>query len=90
MKQLCEYTGMSCRLGGGKSPVVNEDLRIHFKHTIHIPDNQQTSNLPPDIGSFPLKKVSDFANELPESMVLKGGLFCLVHREYFELSYAEA
>ncbi|OBS23273.1 hypothetical protein FPOA_03825 [Fusarium poae] len=52
-----------------------DDLVIEFKRTIRVPDNNDTNNLPPDEGSFPLYKVDDHAEELPLSMAQKGGLF---------------
>jgi hypothetical protein len=82
MEQAQEYTGMSCRKDHDNL-VVNEDLKIFFKRTIRVPDNQQNSDLPPDLGKFPLKKVSDFADKLPESMASKGGLFFPMHCKYF-------
>jgi hypothetical protein len=85
MKQAREYTGMSCKLDKNDGLVVNEDLVIYFRRTIRVPDNQQTSALPPDLGSFPMRKVSDLTDELPESMVSKGGLFFPMHRKYLAL-----
>jgi hypothetical protein len=88
MKQAQEYTGMSCRLMGGSSTfIVNEDLQISFKRTIRVPDNQKNSDLPPDLGSFPLKKISDYADKLPESMASKDGLFFPMYREYLAILY---
>jgi hypothetical protein len=43
------------------------------------PDNKTTHNLPPDLGNFPLYNVSQFKDEMPESMALKGGAFMPVH-----------
>jgi hypothetical protein len=72
MEQAQEYTGMSCRKDHDNL-VVNEDPKIFFKRTIRVPD----------LGKFPLKKVSDFADKLPESMASKGGLFFPMHCKYF-------
>ncbi|PTD02116.1 hypothetical protein FCULG_00012190, partial [Fusarium culmorum] len=52
-----------------------DDLEISFKRTVRVPDNDDTNNLPPDAGSFPLYKVDDYAETLPLSMAQKGGLF---------------
>jgi hypothetical protein len=88
MKQAQEYTGMSCRLMGGSSIfIVNEDLQISFKRTVRVPDNQQNSHLPPSLGSFSLKEISDYADKLPESMASKGGLFFPMYREYLTVLY---
>jgi hypothetical protein len=40
-----------------------------------VPDNDQAPALPPDLGSFPLFKVDDYAKNLPDKMARKGGLF---------------
>ncbi|KAF2649096.1 hypothetical protein K491DRAFT_708357 [Lophiostoma macrostomum CBS 122681] len=55
--------------------VVNNDLRISFRRTIRVPDNQQVSYLPPDLGKFPLTPVMDHHSRLPKDVSKKGGLF---------------
>ncbi|KAF2805015.1 ubiquitin-domain-containing protein [Mytilinidion resinicola] len=55
--------------------VLNEDLEISFRRTIRVLDNKQTSNLPPDLGAFPLYPVSKYAKTLPADMTSKGGVF---------------
>ncbi|KAM0468793.1 hypothetical protein ACHAP7_010578 [Fusarium lateritium] len=52
-----------------------DGLVITFKRTIRVPDNDESTALPPDMGSFPLFKVDDYANTLPVNMAQKGGLF---------------
>lgn len=52
-----------------------QNLRISFKRMIRVPDNAEKAALPPDIGNFPLFKVSDFASNLPLPMARKGGVF---------------
>jgi hypothetical protein len=58
------------------------NLSISFKRTVRVPDNGQTNNLPPGLGSFPLYNVADFSNVLPQDMVEKGGLFLAMYRKY--------
>ena len=53
----------------------HHELSLSFRRTIRVPDNQQASHLPPDLGKFPLSKVSDHEQELPAAIVTKGGLF---------------
>jgi hypothetical protein len=53
----------------------NEQLKIPFRRTICVPDNAGRSQLPPDIGAFPLYKVNDYAKSLSENMVAKAGVF---------------
>ncbi|KAM0190406.1 hypothetical protein ACHAPI_009395 [Fusarium lateritium] len=52
-----------------------DGLTITFKRTIRVPDNDESTALPPDMGSFPLFKVDDYADTLPVNMAQKGGLF---------------
>lgn len=72
---------LKCVLEDGKKIVVNDDLRITFKRTIRVPDNHQTSRLPPTLGSFPLKPISKYAKNLPASMATKGGVFLPMYRK---------
>ncbi|KAF9777149.1 hypothetical protein IL306_004576 [Fusarium sp. DS 682] len=55
--------------------VTLDDLTITFRRTIRVPDNKNTSALPPDSGIFPLFKVKDYAEKLPLPMAHKGGIF---------------
>ncbi|RKL04793.1 hypothetical protein BFJ71_g3573 [Fusarium oxysporum] len=55
--------------------VTIDDLTITFRRTIRVPDNKNTSGLPPDEGIFPLFKIEDYARKLPLSMAQKGGMF---------------
>lgn len=61
------------------------DLDISFRRTVRVPDNQQLSQLPPNIGKFPLFQVKDYADKMPREMVDKGGLFIPMYRkQYFQ------
>jgi hypothetical protein len=60
--------------------LVDSRLKLSFRRTIRVPDNQQTSNLPPSLGAFPLKRVSEYVAKLPNSMAAKGGLFFPMYR----------
>lgn len=71
---------LTCRLEG-HAIVINDDLHITFERTIRVPDNQQTSYLPPDLGTFPLKPVSKFTSKLCPSMAAKGGVFFPMYRK---------
>ncbi|KAK2003650.1 integral membrane protein [Colletotrichum falcatum] len=54
----------------------NKDvLSIRLNRTIRVPDNRDTSSLPPGMGTFPLFRVRDFAHRMPEGMAAKGGVF---------------
>jgi hypothetical protein len=58
-----------------------DDLRITFRRTIRVPDNHESSDLPPDMGKFPLYKVDKYADRLPISMTQKGGIFLPMYRK---------
>ncbi len=53
---------------------LGDDLTMSFRRTVRVPDNIKASLLPPDLGAFPLYRVSQY-DKLPETMKAKGGLF---------------
>ena len=53
----------------------NEKIDISFPRTIRVQDNQDTSELPPGLGYFPLYAVKDYEDTLPAGMTSKGGCF---------------
>jgi hypothetical protein len=58
-----------------KSILINNDLRISFRRTVRVPDNQHIADLPPDLGAFPLEQVDDFTSTMGAEMTAKGGVF---------------
>ena len=60
-----------------RNPNTLRGLDISFKQTVRVPDNNEASHLPPNLGEFPLYKVQNYANKLPQNMVEKGGVFYL-------------
>ena len=54
---------------------------ISFQRTIRVADGQDTSRLPPSLGTFPLYAVSAFEKQLPQTMAEKGGLFFPMYRK---------
>tara|TARA_R110002003_G_scaffold214_6_gene16055 strand:+ start:4264 stop:5103 length:840 start_codon:yes stop_codon:yes gene_type:complete len=79
MSTSANNNGMVCTFHNDKI-FVNNDLCITFERTIRVPDNDSSSSLPPELGEFPLHKVSDYATKLPRSMAAKGGLFFPMHQ----------
>ncbi|HLU11181.1 MAG TPA: hypothetical protein VK003_16025 [Oceanobacillus sp.] len=63
--------------------VTVKDNRLHFgdgfsivfERTLRIPDDGKTYPLPPGLGAFPILKVADFADKLPEDWRKHGGVF---------------
>lgn len=68
------------RRQGGK-----ETMKISFKRTVRVPDNDAISELPPDMGNFPLYKVSSYAQSLPAEMVKTGGIFMPMYRKSYAI-----
>ncbi len=58
-----------------------ESLKISFRRTIRVPDNDRNSSLPPGMGNFPLYSTANYKNNLSVDMALKGGLFLPMYRE---------
>jgi hypothetical protein len=54
---------------------IGENLTINFQRTLRIPDDNNTYPLPPGLGNFPICKVSDYLDRVPESWKDKGDFF---------------
>lgn len=48
---------------------------MSLRRTIRGPENKKSFELPPDLGTFPIYSVSDYKDQLPESLAAKGGVF---------------
>jgi hypothetical protein len=63
------------------------NLSISFERTLRIPDDDQVYPLPPSLGSFPICKVEDYLDKVPEAWREKGGVFIpMYQREALWLS----
>ena len=51
------------------------ELAIGFQRTLRIPDDNHSYNLPPGLERFPLSRVDDFPDNLPDSWNEHGGVF---------------
>jgi hypothetical protein len=49
-------------------------LRINFQRTLRIPDDDNNYPLPPGLGSFPLRHVDDFHEQVPDKWLEHGGV----------------
>lgn len=63
-------------------PEVHEEARcrIDFQRTLRIPDDGRDYPLPPGLGSFPLRHIDDFASNLPEAWLTRGGVIMPMHQ----------
>lgn len=57
-------------------PSIEPDAQfsISFMRTLRIPDTDQTYFLPPGLGTFPLRHVEDYAENLPAHTLGRGGV----------------
>ena len=51
---------------------IGERFALSFQRTLRIPDDGKAYPLPPTLGTFPLRRVSDFAARLPEQWSTPG------------------
>lgn len=58
------------------------NLDISFQRTVRVADNAVVNELPPSCGSFPLFNTADHADNLPEHLQNKGGLFFPMYRKF--------
>ena len=53
----------------------SDSLKISFKRTIRVPDNNENNFLPPSLGDFPLYSVANYRKTLSPQILAKGGIF---------------
>ena len=51
------------------------ELAIEFQRTLRIPDDNRAYDLPPGLGRFPLSRVDDYPDNLPDAWHPHGGVF---------------
>lgn len=67
---------------------IGPHFSVSFQRTLRIPDDGRTYPLPSGLGCFPLHRVADFADRVPESWRERGGVFLPMHqREAMWLSF---
>ncbi|GGW10911.1 hypothetical protein GCM10018980_49580 [Streptomyces capoamus] len=72
--------GNTLRLPGG--------VAVRFVRTLRLPESG-THPLPPGLGEFPVRRVADYADRVPEPMRARGGVMLPVYlREAMWLSFA--
>lgn len=61
---------------------------LSFQRTLRIPDDGKTYPLPPGLGRFPILRVADFDDRVPEAWRERGGVFIpMYQREALWLSF---
>ena len=67
---------------------LGERLSVSFQRTLRIPDDGRSYPLPPSLGPFPLHRVEDHADRVPERWRREGGVFlALYQREALWLGF---
>ena len=52
-----------------------EDFSLNFQRTLRIPEDGKTYPLPPGLGNFPVCRVEDYRDTVPQSWLKHGGVF---------------
>ncbi|KAG2372731.1 hypothetical protein C9374_000397 [Naegleria lovaniensis] len=67
---------------------VEDNIGVTFHRTLRIPDDGKIYPLPPSLGSFPVKRVDDYLDRVPEAWKKQGGVFIpLYQREAMWLEF---
>ena len=65
-----------------------EDFSVAFSRTLRIPDDGRFYPLPPGLGSFPVRRIDDYADRVPEEWRQHGGVLVPVYqREAMWISF---
>jgi hypothetical protein len=68
--------------------VFGEGFSLNFQRTLRIPDDGKTYPLPPGFGTFPVCKVEDYRERVPEAWAEHGGVFIpMYQREALWISF---
>ncbi|MEO8564222.1 MAG: hypothetical protein ABI601_19230, partial [bacterium] len=67
---------------------VGRFFEVSFQRTLRIPDDGRDYPLPPGLGSFPIRRVRDYADKVPQAWRDAGGFFLpMYQREALWLSF---
>lgn len=70
---------------------IGRHFSVSFQRTLRIPEDGRTYPLPPGLGSFPIRRVADFADRVPASWREHGGVFIpMYQREALWMSFHAA
>ncbi len=56
------------------------ECKIDLLRTLRLPDDDRQHPLPPDLGRFPVRRVHDFENSVPENWLDRGGVLVPMHQ----------
>lgn len=67
---------------------IGPHFSLSFQRTLRIPDDGKTYPLPPGLGCFPILRVADFADRVPDTWRERGGVFIpMYQREALWLAF---
>lgn len=67
---------------------IGKHFSVSFQRTLRIPDDNKTYPLPPGLGAFPICRVDDYADTVPETWKERGGVFIpMYQREALWLNF---
>jgi hypothetical protein len=70
---------------------IGRHFSVSFQRTLRLPEDGKTYPLPPGLGRFPIRKVEDYADRVPESWRTHGGVFIpMYQREALWLAFEGA
>ena len=70
---------------------IGERLFVSFQRTLRVPDDGKDYPLPPGIGTFPIHRVADYADRVPQEWRERGGVFIpMYQREALWLGFGAA
>ena len=73
----------------GNTLQLGEGLTVTFQRTLRIPDDGKRYPLPPGLGAFPLRRVGDYLDRVPEEWRERGGVFLpMYQREAMWLAFS--
>src|SRR3712207_5853764 len=82
---------LKVRLAGDDRLQIGDRFTVTFQRTLRIPDDGGNYPLPPGLGGFPILRVEDFADRVPNSWRERGGFIIpMYQREALWLSFSAA
>ena len=83
--------GPAPELVGTNGSIEVGGLTVTFHRTLRLPEDGKTHALPPSLGAFPLLRVDDYKEKVPEAWREHGGIFLpLYQREALWLGFRQA
>lgn len=67
---------------------IGAHFTVSFQRTLRLPDDGKDYPLPPSLGAFPIRRVEDFADRVPDDWRERGGVFIpMYQREALWLNF---